>query len=189
MFYRLPLIMLLVTMTAACTGSVTMSPLGPTEITSGYEAKKDVQGIIVYRAIPMVEVDRFTQINVPNPKKPDTLILTGRCAKVLTRKIVSIADARHPYRLHYDHGFLETYTFGATLTGDGILTAINTQSTPDQGKSLQNIAAAAVSAAGVIKAFDGGEPLPDCTVTPEFVGYEYPPSTTDIKEFGKTTMP
>jgi hypothetical protein len=95
-----------------------------------------------------------------------------------------VADSEHPYRLHYDHGFLETYTFGATLTSDGILTVINTVSTPDQGKTVQNIASAAASGATIAAKLEKDEKHPNCTVTPVFAGYEELPTQADIKQFG-----
>lgn len=188
MIRRIALPVLLGLMTAACSGTVIMSPLDPADIAKNYQEKRDTVGIIVYRAIPLVEVDRFIQINVPtDPTKPGSpTVPSGACNPVLTRKLISVADAQHPYRLHYEHGLLEAYTFGATLSSDGILTVINTVSTPEQGKTLQNLAGAAASVMGPLKAAREEEAKPDCTVTPVFVGYEHPPTGADIKEFGKT---
>jgi hypothetical protein len=184
MSIRSMLPVLLAVLLAGCSGTVIMSPMDPATITSDYKAKTDTEGIIVYRAIPIVEVNRFTQVPVPvDPAKPDGATkLSGACNAVATRKILSVADTEHPYRLHYEHGLLEAYTFGATLTSDGILTVINTVSTPDQGKTLQNLASAASSAAVIAKAIVAAQP--DCTVTPVFAGYERPPSGADIKDFG-----
>ncbi len=78
-------------------------------------------------------------VNPTQPNGPTTL--SANCGPVLTRKLISVADAEHPYRLYYKHGLLEACTFGATLMSDGILTAVNTVSTPEQGKTLQNLAA------------------------------------------------
>ncbi len=162
-----------------------MSPLDPAEIAKNYQDKRDTVGIIVYRAIPLVEVDQLIQINVPaDPTKPGSpTVPSGECNPVETRKVVSVPDDQHPYRLHYEHGLLEAYTFGATLSSDGILTAINTVSTPEQGKTLQNLASAAASAAGPLKAAGVEKAKPDCTVTPVFVGYEHLPTGAAIKEF------
>jgi hypothetical protein len=169
-----------------CSGIVKMTPVSPTEISTGYQNKADVDGIIVYRAIPLIEVDRFTQVSVPaNSAQPGSaMVLSSACNKVITRKLVTVADWEHPYRLHYEHGILETYTFGATLTADGVLTNINSQSTPDQGKTFSNLASAASSAAGIPKGLPATSL--DCTVTPVFVGYEHPPVGGEIKGFGAT---
>ncbi len=188
MYSKRILSVLLGLVTTACSGTVVMSPLDPADIEKNYEQKADMIGIVVYRAIPLVEVDRFIQVNVPaksgQPNGPT--MLSSACNPILTRKLVSVADSQHPYRLHYDHGFLESYTFGATLTNDGILTAINTVSTPDQGKTLQNLAGAAAAAGGITKFAAPTKRRPDCTITPVFVGYEMPPTAADIKKFGET---
>ena len=183
---------------AACTGTIVMSPLGPDKINT-----QDINGIIVYRAIPRVEVDQFIQINVPvDPKQPNSpMVLSDDCTHFLIRKIVSIADSEHPFELYYHHGWLEAYSFAATLNGDGILTSINTTSTPDQGKTFQNIASGVSSIATAIpkpmlevKAHrEEKKPpekqKPNCTVTSVFVGYEELPKQADIKPFGKTPTP
>jgi hypothetical protein len=50
-----------------------------------------------------------------------------------------VADSGHSHQLHYDHGFLETHTLGATLTSKEIMTAMNAVSTPDQGGRYSKI--------------------------------------------------
>ena len=49
-----------------------------------------------------------------------------------------MADLEYPHQLHYDHGFLQTHTLGATLTSEDeeILTVMNAGSTPDQGEDI-----------------------------------------------------
>ena len=176
----------LATALAGCSGTVKMTPLPPGTLASDYEAGTDEAGIIVYRAMPIVEVDEFTQATVPDTSKAGATLVTGDCDPVLSRKVVTIADTEHPYRLHYDHGLLETYTFGATLNGDGILVGINTQSTPDQGKTIQNLTSAAASGATILKATRFEAPKPKCTITPAFVGYERLPVGDGVREFGAT---
>ena len=177
-------------MVAACSGRVVMSPLGPATMQANYAKQIDTDGIIVYRAIPVVEVDKFIQISVPqDPTKPGgPSVLSGACKEIEVRKVTSIADFQHPYRLHYEHGFLEAYTFSANLSSDGILTAINTVSTPDQGKTLQNLTSAASTAAAIPKEALG--PVnPPCTVTPVFVRYENPPALPTIETPTGQTSP
>jgi hypothetical protein len=171
-----------------CTGHVVMTPMSPDAVLDAYQKNTDIDGIIVFRPEPMIEVDEFTQINTsPDPSKT---VLSNECNHIQSRKLLTLADWQHPYRLHYEHGLLETYTFGATLTSDGILTAINTQSTPDQGKTFQNLASAASSAAGIPRVAPPPNPhvppQPNCTTTPIFVGYEYPPVGSAIKPYGTT---
>ena len=166
-----------------------MSPLDPATIQANYSKQIDTDGIIVYHAIPVVEVDKFIQISVPqDPTKPSgPTVLSGACKEVEVRKVISIADFQHPYRLHYEHGFLEAYTFSANLSSDGILTAINTVSTPDQGKTLQNLTSAASTAAAIPKAL--GTANPPCTVTQVFVRYENPPALTPAVDAQAAQMP
>jgi hypothetical protein len=59
--------------------------------------------------------------------------------RISTRKRagkIPVADLEHPHQLHYDHGFLQTHTLGATLTSEEILTVMNAVSTPDQGEDI-----------------------------------------------------
>lgn len=49
----------------ACSGRVVMSPLDPATMQANYAKQIDTDGIIVYRAIPVVEVDKFIQISLP----------------------------------------------------------------------------------------------------------------------------
>jgi hypothetical protein len=165
-----------------------MTPMSPEEINQNYKNKSDINGIIVYRPRQLIEVDEYTQINVPGAGAGASATVSSACTPSLVRKLVTVVDWDHPYRLHYDHGILETYTFGATVTSDGVLTVINSQSTPDQGKTLSNLASVATSAASIARA-PAPPGSPPCTITPAFVDYESPPSAADIKGFGTTVAP
>jgi hypothetical protein len=170
---------------AACSGMVIMSPLDPATIDQNYKDKEKTKGIIVYRAIPRVEVDKFIQVNLPvSAGQPP--VFSGECTPVFTQKIVSIADWEHPYRLHYHHGFLESYTFAATLTSDGILIGINTVSTPDQGKTFQNLASAASSGAAAVALV----PMQPYTVTPVVpIGLTPKATICRVRAWGGQTFP
>jgi hypothetical protein len=159
-------------------------PRAPTDNDPG--CGQDVNGIIIHLSRPLIEVDKFTQVNVSTDSSKT--VLSDNCTNVPTRKLISLPDWDHPYILHYDHGILETYTFGATLTSDGILTNINAQSTPDQGKTIANLTSAASSAAGIARLAPPAKAVPNCTTTPVFYGYERPPTSTDIKAFGTTDV-
>jgi len=184
---RLSSVTVIALLIVGCSDKVIMSPLSPTMIDEKYRAdgeNQHIEGIIVYRAKPMIEVDQFIHINVQVSGQANSpLVLSDQCTPTLIRKIVSVADAEKPYRLHYEHGLLESYTFGATLTNEGILIGINTGSNPDQGKTFQNIASGVSSIAGSIPK-GAGAPLPNCTSTPVFVGYENLPDQTEIGSFG-----
>jgi hypothetical protein len=186
MHVKLGLLLLSVTMLTACSGHVVLTPLAPDKISEDYKAGANTDGIIVYRPQPFIEVDQLTQISAP-AKGAGAPTLSDNCKRVAVRKFVSAADWEHPYRLHYEHGLLETYTFGATTTSDGILTVINAQSTPDQGKTFANLASAASSAAAAARAAPPPS-WPDCKSTPVFVGYERPPTGNQIPDYGKTIV-
>jgi hypothetical protein len=164
-----------------CSGTIELTPLDPAtlgkpaivgdihadNVDSGYH------GLLVYLPTQVLEVDQFTQIQTASADGK-TMLLSGECdrSKAYVQKIVTIVDRAHPYLLQYHHGLLETYTFAATLTADGALASINTSSTPDQGKTLANLSAAAVSAGGLTKLSVGPERQPVCTQTPTFVRYD-----------------
>lgn len=203
MWYEREAIMLGLIMVTGCTGHIVMEPIGPDDVSTIYascpsgptpqsgNAQKlpncgqQVDGIIVHIARPLIEVDEFTQANISTD--PTKTVLSNNCKKQATRKLVSLPDWDHPYILHYEHGILETYTFGATLTSDGILTNINAQSTPDQGKTIANLTSAASSAAGIARQAPSPA-APDCTTTPLFVGYERPPTIANIKPYNTSVV-
>jgi hypothetical protein len=184
-----------------------MTPLSPPEITSNYQKGVSTDGIIVFRPRALVEVDKYTQVSTtppsgdavgggpnpnPNPNPapnpaPPAARLSDNCVPTLVRKLVTVADWDHPYRLHYEHGILEGYTFGATMTADGILTVVNSTSTPDQGKTFQNLASAAASGAAAAR-IAPSPGAPKCNATPQFLKYEQPPNTGQIGEFGSTKI-
>jgi hypothetical protein len=145
-----------------------MTPMSPQSIEDNYSKGGDIDGVIVYRPTTVQEVDKLTQVNVPLAKGSSTATFSDQCIAVSIKKTAVIADVTHPYRLHYEHGLLESYTFGATLTNDGILTSVNSVSTPDQGKTISNLASAASSAAAAAAPLKPTTKLnlPDCTVTP-----------------------
>jgi hypothetical protein len=168
-------IVLLLALTG-CTGHVVMTPEAPSDLSSG----KDVEGVLVTRAIPAIEIDEYTQITVPGAKAstsslvPTAPITSGLCTPVQTRKLVTIPDPNHLWRLHYVPGLLEAHTFGMTMDASGDLLSINSQSTPDAGKTLSTLSGIAVQAQ---KMAVGATPtnastLPHCTTGASLVGFE-----------------
>ena len=158
---------------SACTGHVVMTPLTVEQINKQYTDQSDIDGIIVYRHLRLIEVDRLTQINLPSN------IVSALCNQVLVRKPVTVPDWQHPYRLHYEHGLFESYTFYPTLSSDGLIISLNTSSANDQGKTMSNFITAATGAANLVKSFQQTNKLDhsnDCTITPVFTGYEFPSS-------------
>ena len=169
---------------AGCTGKVVMSPLSPKTLKEKYHNRKDIDGVIVYRPIQVIEVDKLVQIDVSSGKGANSSsVLSGDCSPTKIQRVVTIPDYDHPYAIRYSHGVLESYKFGITLNPDGVLTSVNDQSTPDQGKTLDNIVTAATGALGAVGkvAPVGGRvgakerEKPKCTVTRTFQYYETMP--------------
>ena len=165
---------------AGCSGEIVMSPLDRTtlgnpavtsDVANSTSLNGGYHGLLVYLPTQVLEVDEFTQVQkVASDGK--TMLLSGECTHTLTQKVVTVVDRTHPYLLQYHHGFLETYTFAATLTSDGALASINTQSTPDQGKTLANLSSAASTAGGITKLGATPGPKEPCTQTPNFIRYD-----------------
>jgi hypothetical protein len=164
-----------------CSGNVELVPLDPTTMgnprvvhdVNAEPLDQSYHGVVVYLPTQVLEIDRFTQIQTLAPDNK-TLILSGACdpSNATIQKVVTVVDRAHPYLLQYHHGLLETYTFGATLTSDGALAGINTSSTPDQGKTLANLSAAAVSAGSLARLTATPRHDLPCTQTPSFVRYD-----------------
>jgi hypothetical protein len=174
----LPVVALL--LASGCSGNIVLSPLDPAtlgnpgvahDVQDEAALDKGYHGLLVYLPTQVLEIDQFTQVQTPL-SDGKTLVLSGNCEKTLTQKVVTVVDRSRPYLLQYRHGFLETYTFAATLTSDGALASINTASTPDQGHTLANLSAAASSAGGLVKVLGAAQGQQPCTQTPSFVRYE-----------------
>jgi hypothetical protein len=158
-------------MLSGCTGHVIMSPVKPADLDNG----KDIEGVLVTRSIQAVEVDQYTQVAAPTSSKDATT--SGACTPVEVRKLVTIPDLNHVWRLHYDPGLLEAHTFGATMDANGVLLSINATSTPDQGKTAATLVGAAASAKSALGVTLNGPvtpaaTLPACTEAPSLVRYE-----------------
>ena len=145
-----------------------------------------VAGVIAYRPMRVTEVYRFTQYD-PGDKKP----FSSDCAtpSFLVRKVDTIADTDHPIQLKYTPGLLEASEFGATLNGDGVLLEVNNKSTPDQGKTIENLtsAAANVARSAAVVGPEHSSPATDkavCNATLTFMGYEKSPVLADVLPFG-----
>ena len=172
---------------SACSGNVLLTPLAKDQINNqappaqyGLDPSdvslldKGYPGVIAYFSRPVIEIDRYTQIQVPGGSDGKSIILSNDCdsspgSTAEFQKIVQIADRDHPFLVHYKSALLETYTFAVTLNADDTLASINVSSTPDQGKTIS-------SAASTVSAFAAlNSPKPSgkatCTQTPVFVRY------------------
>jgi hypothetical protein len=164
---------------AGCTGRIIMSPADPTAIAGGGE----IEGVLVTRPILAIEIDEYTQITIPGAKsvsagQPLPVTVSGACSPVEVRKLVTIPDPNHLYRLHYEPGLLEAHSFGMTMDASGVLLSINSQSTPDAGKTLSALTGIAVSAQKMAGAHSGPAMLPPCTTGPNLVRFESAQSLT-----------
>lgn len=84
-----------------------------------------------------------------------------------------MTDYDHPYRVYYNFGLLEANTFGVNMgnaTYPGVFTGMNSVSTPDQGKTIANLAQAYSSVKPA--ALTEREPRPFCNYGGDFLRYE-----------------
>ena len=138
--------------------------------TDGHARPEGIRGVFGYYDKTVVETDELTQL-ADSSGKP----IAGSCTPVRARKIVTVADQEHPIQIWYNYGLLEANQFSVQLNSS-VFTAINSQSAPDQGKTLSNLASAAstLSKIGAGGAPPGPAPRgqPSCNAGPTLVGYE-----------------
>jgi hypothetical protein len=127
---------------SSCSGTETSRPATPADLANGFE------GYLFYPAVQFkqtIQTTRYTETG-------RVLAVVGGvgdsgCEPVITVKYVTSADFAHPWILNYHPGLLESYKFNVEWTDQATLKAANRESTPDQGKTLANLASAAASAA------------------------------------------
>jgi hypothetical protein len=83
------------------------------------------------------------------------------------KKLAIHPDYAHPQLLQYEHGLLESYKLSAELDS-GLLKSVNVESTPDQGKTISNLASAVKDVAAIAAA--GG--VPPCNDGPALIRLE-----------------
>jgi hypothetical protein len=130
---------------AGCVGTLKTHPASEVEASGNYD------GILFYPSILMEEVSQTT-VRTENGK----IVATNAgspalCRPITTSKLIVAADFTRPRIMNYEHGILEGYVFNATFA-DGMLASVNTTSTPDQGKTIANLAGAAKDLASVAAA-------------------------------------
>lgn len=134
---------------AGCGGAVRTQPIPPgalqlseacraaapgtslDQLPPGCAALPSFEGVAAFRAMPAVRVSLLTQYT------NDAKVLSGQCTQVTTRELVTIPDTANPIRVFYRGGWFDSNTLNVTLNGDGVLTAVNSTTTPDQGKTLE----------------------------------------------------
>jgi hypothetical protein len=126
----------------ACSGTQSSRPATAADIANGFE------GYLFY---PVVQYRQTTQTTQYTEKGRILAVVGGAgdagCEPVTTVKYVTSADFAHPWVLNYRPGLLEAYKFNVEWTDQATLKAVNRESTPDQGKTIANLASAAESAA------------------------------------------
>jgi len=154
----------------ACNGEVRSRLLTPAQMQAELSRPEGIRGAFGYYDKTVVETDELTQL-ADSSGKP----IAGSCTPVRARKIVTVADQEHPIQIWYNYGLLEANQFSVQLNSS-VFTAINSQSAPDQGKTLSNLASAAstLSKIGAGGAPPGPAPRgqPSCNAGPTLVGYE-----------------
>ncbi len=100
-------------------------------------------GIIYYPRVQILKTTTTTAINKS----------TGRCETTEADDIITVADTTRPQRMYYRPAWLEAYKFSASLNADGTLASVGTESTPDQGNTVKNLASGLSSVAEAAKTF------------------------------------
>jgi hypothetical protein len=151
-----------------------------------YTVKNDgtpEKGIYVYPQITVLDVYEYTTLTDKNGEILGTKDGNPACIPKLEDKIVVRTDYNaSPMRIFYDSALLEQFKFSATLK-DGVLEAVNVESTPDRGETLKNLASAAKDA-GTVAAFDVNKSH-ICNDTPRYVGTYKAPDIEDFKKIPK----
>ncbi len=134
---------------AGCQGSLTTHPAAGPEITGTYEGVKFYPTSLVRETSETTVVIKDGRIVAASSKDKD-YDTTTYCHPVTTVRFIVAADFSHPLIMKFKPGLLEAYTFNPTLS-DGMLTGLNSVSTPDAGKTFNNIATGIGSLVGGLK--------------------------------------
>jgi len=128
---------------AGCQGRIVVEPLSGAQVQTGYNGMAFYQSAIYEQTtIKTIYVDRGKIIAAADGSAHFT------CKPVVTVQRVVAADPDRLMLIRYEPGLFETYKLGVELS-DGIIKSVNIESTPDQGKTLGNLAGAAKDAATI----------------------------------------
>jgi hypothetical protein len=139
----------------ACSGTQSVRPALQSDLTNGFE------GYLYY---PTAQFQQTVQTTRLEDDKKRILAVAGGsgsrgCQPVQSTKYVTSADFKHPWIVRYRPGLLEAYKFGVGWSDDGAtMKSVNVESTPDQGKTLANVASAVTSLASVAALAREGTP-------------------------------
>lgn len=145
-----------------------------------------VKGIVAYQQQHVVEereyravVESGKVVRTHRGRSDDT-----RCVPTKIHEVALRSDYSRPYRIWYEAGFLETNKFGVTLK-DGVLVAVNTESQPDRGETIKNLAESLTSVAPILGLAPSAAGVPvgevPCTHLPQLVGvFRLPDSLSEF---------
>lgn len=142
----------------SCTGKIVESRTGMTS----------TDGVTVHPPILVIEEwINTTLVDTNGNMKGDYKGESGtKCFPVPFDKVITRPDYDHPYRISYEHGFLEKYEFAVTLE-EGMLKSVNVKSEADRGETAKNLASAAKDAASIAGVAVAATPA--CTSGPKLV--------------------
>jgi hypothetical protein len=132
---------------SGCNGEIRSRAWAPNQLKQAMESPEGIPGVIGYLNRGAVEVDELTQLTDKDGK-----VIQGNCQHVTVRKLVTITDYQRPIQIWYHPGLLEANKFSAQWSGS-VFTSVNSESTPDQGKTLANLGDAATKFAAIAAGF------------------------------------
>ena len=159
----------------ACNGMIKSKLWTQENFVNAASTNQVFDGIFGYYQRPVLEVDEMTQLSDKDGK-----FVTALCKHVMVQSVKNIMDYEHPVQIWYEPGLLEANKFSVQLN-NSMYTAVNSESTPDQGKTLLNLSEAAGNLAKIAalapakfpsKPAAPGTERPDCNAAPSFVRYE-----------------
>ena len=125
----------------ACQGHLVVKPLSDADATTGYEGVSLFQTAIYEQITTKTLYVEKGHILASSDGR-----YSARCFPVQTRQLIAAADPDLRMVMRYEPGLLEAAKFNVELA-DGIIKSVGVESTPDQGKTLANLASAAKDAA------------------------------------------
>jgi hypothetical protein len=141
-----------------CTGVVYSAAVSPDELRGG-----PVEGVIYY---PPYLAQQVMKTTLATDKDGHVLGNEAgvdgkpKCVAVETSQVVTLRDYDHPRRVAYKAAAFEAHTFNVTLDANGSLLGVNSQSTPDQGKTAQTAVATAGALIPLVGLLSAGDTQP-----------------------------
>lgn len=139
----------IIVITSGCTGKIITKNLDPKTISN---IGQEFEGVIHYPQGMFYEISETT---IRKDKEGKVIAWAAEkttsdtyCEPVKQYKVITKTDFTRPQLTTYEHGILEEYTFGATLSPDGAnLIGVNSTSKPDRGQTFGNLTSAAANIA------------------------------------------